>query len=365
VRVLLVVNDLQPYGSQRVALTLSQALVSLGVRVDLMTLESPRDGELAVPSGVTRHVVRRSGHGARSYAGLVRAVRHALKDSSADVVMSHMMFANVVTLAASRLVPRRNRLPVLVTEHNRPSANLQIERSPQALRALARMLYPHARAVVGVSQAVVLDTVDTFGIDPALAVCILNPVDVEAIRREAAQPLDHRWLNGADAQRTIVCVGAFRRAKGQDVLVRALEQMPDSRAVFVGSGPLLEEVKRLAIRLKVDHRTDFAGYRADARAFMARGSVVAVPSRWEGFGLVAVEAAAVGRPIVGSQVSGLAELVPRYVPGELVPPDDVDALAGALRRAIAADGPAQVADFTPFLPAEVATRYLTAAGVSL
>jgi glycosyltransferase involved in cell wall biosynthesis len=78
--------------------------------------------------------------------------------------------------------------------------------------------------------------------------------------------------------------------------------------------------------------------------------LVAVPSRREGFGMVAAEALAAGRAVVGTRVGGLPDVVTDGVTGTLVAPDDVGALAAALRStdpALGANGPATVAWLHP------------------
>ena len=77
---------------------------------------------------------------------------------------------------------------------------------------------------------------------------------------------------------------------------------------------------------------EFVGYRPMTAAVMRYISVVVVPSRYEPFGIVAVEAMASGRPVVASAVGGLSEIVADGRTGLLVPPGDPDRLAGALSR---------------------------------
>jgi len=357
-RVAVVVNDLQPYGAQRVALALALALANLGIETDLITLEpTVRDG-LIVPAGIRRLSVIRRAHGALGYVGLVVGLARVLRQRRPNLVISHMTLANVTTLAAVGFMPDRQS-PVVVTEHN-TTANLSIERSPRALRTLVRAFYPHARRVVGVSDAVVDDLLFTYGFKPSLARRVYNPVAVGDVRKSAGYAPPHPWLESAEATRTVVCVAGLRRAKGQDVLVAALAYVPDTRVIFVGGGDLQADLEVAARAAGVGHRVDFVGYRSDALAFIAHASALIVPSRWEGFGLVAVEAA-LGVPVLGTAVSGLSELIPKMVPGVLVAPEDPSALADGLAFILSESRPTGPADLSMFEPHEVALRYLAAA----
>jgi len=131
-------------------------------------------------------------------------------------------------------------------------------------------------------------------------------------------------------------VGCFARlvpVKGVDVLLEAagrLRQGGNVTLLLVGDGPLRAELTARAGSLGVDAR--FLGLREDVPELMAACDVVAVPSRNEGMGRAAVEAALMGLPVVASRVSGLSEVVEDGVTGLLVAPEDADGLARGLER---------------------------------
>jgi glycosyltransferase involved in cell wall biosynthesis len=159
-----------------------------------------------------------------------------------------------------------------------------------------------------------------------------------------------------------VCVAALKPAKGHSVLLRALatKELAGYRVILVGGGPLHAELTAQAERLGVDDRVHFAGYQQNPFQFVQHSDALVLPAHYEGFGLVAVEAAALGIPVVASAVGGLRELVPGVVRGLSVPPDD----PGALARAVASvcTDPPDAAEVTrlvqQFDPSSVASRYL-------
>lgn len=137
--------------------------------------------------------------------------------------------------------------------------------------------------------------------------------------------------------RSVVHVGGLHHRKGVDVLVEAvgrLAEAGDPVELFVYGNrdqPWLEE---LAAPLVAAGRVHFEGFTSDPRAAMRAAGVVAVPSRDEPFGLVAVEARAAGAAVVASDVGGLPEVLDGGRAGVLVPPDDVGAWAAALRSVL-------------------------------
>ena len=109
-----------------------------------------------------------------------------------------------------------------------------------------------------------------------------------------------------------------------------LERVPRAHAVIAGSGDLEEYLRDLALEVGVADRVHVLGPRRDVPALMHAIDVFAMPSIWEGFGLVLLEAMAAGRPIVASRVATIPEVVVDGETGVLVPPGDPLALAEAL-----------------------------------
>jgi len=133
-----------------------------------------------------------------------------------------------------------------------------------------------------------------------------------------------------------VVVGRLVEIKGHDTLLAAVAQVPEVELEIVGDGPLRAELQADVARRALGDRVRFLGRVAPAGPAMERASVVVVPSRGEGFGMVALEAMERGRAVIASRVGGLPEIVADVETGLLVPPNDPVALAGALRE-LAAD----------------------------
>jgi glycosyltransferase involved in cell wall biosynthesis len=116
------------------------------------------------------------------------------------------------------------------------------------------------------------------------------------------------------------------------VLLAAMAQVPDTRLVIVGDGTEREDLRRRAGALGIADRVDFVGWQDDARPAIESFDVFALGSRDEAFPLTIVEAMLGGTPVVATDVGSVAEAVVQEETGLLVPPGDVPALAGAIRR---------------------------------
>ena len=133
-------------------------------------------------------------------------------------------------------------------------------------------------------------------------------------------------------------IGVIEENKGHRVLLHALADLQadghDAIQLWViGTGPEEAKLKRLAVELNIAHRVRFLGYLPEVREVLGRMQLLVMPTvHFESFGMAAVEAMAMGLPVVASRVGGLAEIVEDGRTGFLVKPGDAVELAGAVRR---------------------------------
>jgi len=138
-----------------------------------------------------------------------------------------------------------------------------------------------------------------------------------------------------ESETTLLFVGRLVSVKGVDVALRALSELdPAYTLTICGDGDEREALQTLARRLGVDDRVIFKGWvdHDEIAEYARRASLQLAPSRYEPFGIVALEAIAAGCPVVASDTGGLPEAVGRC--GILVPPEDPEALARGIERAV-------------------------------
>ncbi|MGC8724669.1 MAG: glycosyltransferase family 4 protein [Acidobacteriota bacterium] len=187
-------------------------------------------------------------------------------------------------------------------------------------------------------------------------------VDVEAVSKRAAQECPALRAKLGLAERPVVgVVGRLRREKGQDILLDAMaevvKEVPEARLLVVGDGPDREAFQAQARRLGLEGAVVWAGPAAPeaVHAYYGAMDVLAVPSRFEGFGLVAVEGLAAGLPVAASDVEGLREILEGMPGGKLVPAGDASALVKAIIELL--QDPKARAKFGAQGKAEVARRF--------
>jgi len=143
-----------------------------------------------------------------------------------------------------------------------------------------------------------------------------------------APPMSDR-VKWPDDRRRVLFVGRFDRQKGTDVLLAALAALQDSVFCYLVGDTVLGD----AALTSLPPNAQTTGWLSPAQieAFYRSADVVVVPSRWEGFGLIAVEAMRAELPVIASRVGGLPEIVVDGETGLLIPPADQGALVRALR----------------------------------
>jgi len=148
-------------------------------------------------------------------------------------------------------------------------------------------------------------------------------------------------LGAGDDDTLIGVFGRLQRWKGQDVFIEAAlrlaRERPRTRFVIVGGSEIgfeadyLEQIKRAAAGPELRDRLVWTGFRTDVPRLMAACDVVCHTSRVsEPFGLVLIEAMALGRPVIATMGGGPSEIISSPAEGILVPPDDPGALTKAL-----------------------------------
>lgn len=130
----------------------------------------------------------------------------------------------------------------------------------------------------------------------------------------------------------LIAVARLVPKKGFDIFLRALAQLPECRARLIGDGPERNALEQLARELKIQNRVQFYGARSHEEVIhlMTEAQIIVIPSRQEPFGLVALQALALGKPIVAARVGGLPEIL-EGADARLVEPNDPSALAHAVQ----------------------------------
>ena len=253
-----------------------------------------------------------------------------LIDARPDILHNHMYRAESVgTRAAMALAGAGYRRPYVVSTVH--SSRIRSTEDREHLRDLT----PHMDQLIAVSKAIERKLVEEERVQTPVRL-IYNGVDLS--RYDDQQPCCtlHEEFGMEPGSQIVGVVARLEPEKGHPTLLEAwptvLREVPDAYLLIVGEGSRRETLEAQARDLRIAHRVVFTGRRDDVPAVTAALDVAVLPSYREAQGLSILEAMALSRPVVASNVGGIPEMITNGVTGLLVPPHDADALAGSIIR---------------------------------
>jgi glycosyltransferase involved in cell wall biosynthesis len=289
----------------------------------------------------------------------------AIRGLQPDVIQAPEYFADAWALARTgwraRLVTRLATPTYLLEQLNEGG----LRPSTRVLRLLERDQARRSAAIVAPTRAISDLVASEWRLDRRKIHIIPNAVEIEGVRLagRAASPVEL-------PARFLVFPARAEVRKGAEVLAAALPGAlagaTDVHAIFLGACPPSMVERLVALAGPVAGRVRFLGQlpRDAALAVVARAELVVLPSLWENFSNSALEAMALARPLIATDVGGFAEFVEHGVTGWLVPPGEPQALAAAVAAGLAdpeharALGARAAAAVTRLAPDAIAARLI-------
>lgn len=280
---------------------------------------------------------RLGGEGAARYAPALEALSAGLAMASdpveADVAHSHTWYAAMAGLLVQKLFD----VPLVVTLHSleplRPWKEHQLGRGYVVSSWAEAEAVQQAARIIAVSRGMRDDILAHFRVEPDRVVVLHNGVDANAFRRtQRRDALDRYGVREPYA----LFVGRISEQKGIFPLLEAARDFPDDlQLVLCAASPDTPELEaRLRAEVADRPRVRFINAMLphdDVVQLYSHARVFVCPSVYEPFGLINLEAMACGTPVVASRVGGIPEVVVDGETGILLPPNDPQAIAAAVR----------------------------------
>jgi glycogen(starch) synthase len=270
---------------------------------------------------------------------LVRAGLQLVSQWRPDVIHAHDWLVAQTAHTLRQVTGSPVVVTVHATEHGRQQGWLP-EPVPRAIHSVERWLCRDAAAVIVCSRFMATEVSRLYQLDPAELRVIGNGAD-------PAEPRPELETTAARKDQTyqgtplLVFAGRLVHEKGLQELVKALpllrDELPGVRLVVAGTGHQLADQQDRATRYGVSDLIDWAGFLSatELAGLLAAADLVVVPSLYEPFGMVALEAQLAGTPVAVSDTGGLAELVEHGVTGLRFEPESPAAIAAAVREVVA------------------------------
>jgi glycosyltransferase involved in cell wall biosynthesis len=272
----------------------------------------------------------------------VQQSNHPIAERAMQLVRSHRPFdflhvhdwlVGFAAMTLHEAVPMPILSTIHATERGRYRGALYSDLSRSINQAECR-LAQSSQYVITCSRAMALEVRDYFHVSQGHTRVIPNGVDTS--RFDLLREQDHTAFRAHYApsdELVVFNVGRVVYEKGADLLVEAvpaiLQQVPRAKFVIGGRGPLLASLEQRIREMHLSDRVMLTGYLSDIdrdRLYVIADCCV-FPSRYEPFGIVALEAMAAGTPVVVSDVGGLGAVVKHGTTGLTVFPENVGSLA--------------------------------------
>lgn len=225
----------------------------------------------------------------------VRELRKAIKDIKPDIIHAHDFTAGIVSSLSTFGIPIINHI------HNN---GLWIRKvCPKSMVYFISTI--RYKTILTVSDSVIDEYV--FGsLCRKKARTVGNPIDISSIKRKAETAVIQ---DSSD----IIFLGRLSEPKNPLMFIRIINELiksfPYLKAVMVGDGELRDEVENAIKANHLDNNVLLYGFQENPYGILKNSKVLCMPSKWEGFGLAAIEAMSLGIPVVASRVGGLTKIV--------------------------------------------------------
>jgi glycosyltransferase involved in cell wall biosynthesis len=269
----------------------------------------------------------------KSYRRTQRVLRTLTGDLGIDVINVHFVGAPSLHLA---LTCRKSRSRLVTSIHGADLLPYN-KATPEGHHSINYVL-KHSSSIIAPSRAFAEAATQRWPVLEQQTITVIpNGVDISELGYDADAP----WTESAS--QNVLSIAALVPYKGIDILINAFaliaDEFPDVRLKLVSGGPAAAQLAGLAAHLGLGQRIEFLGAvdRPRIGQLLREATVFVLASRShsESFGIAAVEAMALDRPVIASSVGALPDIIEHDRTGMLVPPGDPQALADAMRRALA------------------------------
>ena len=318
-----IIDHLRPDGTQAVLVQLVTGLACKGHTQAVICLNDSWDSEVVNQISEAGAEVRIIGKVALTSGYGICSLLRYLQRERFDVAITFLHVSDVL----GRVLANWAQIPRIVSSLRARNVNYS-----RIQRFLVRM-------TINVADTIVINTrlarefaIIEEGARPDRVRVIPNGVNVESFSDSISQELLREKLSLPKTGWLLGTVGRLTKQKGIDILLRALVSVRNSdfNLLIFGSGEDETSLRAIAIKLGLESRVKFAGYRQDLSTLLGALDVYVHPARFEGMPNAVLEAMAAACPIVATAVDGVCELIEDGTHGWLVPPEAPEKLAKAI-----------------------------------
>lgn len=221
-----------------------------------------------------------------------------------DIIHVHL-FPSFYWVALAKIISF-SKIKLVFTEHS--TTNRRMLKSNYFIRMIDKIIYSKYDKIIAISEGTKATLSKYLNLDNKIKV-IPNGIDINQLRNASTEfDCDYDFLKGN--KKLIVQIASFSDAKDQDTTIKAIAKLPEEYGlILVGDGKRKHLCEKLARDLNVNDKVYFVGLQENIAPFISISKIVVVSSHWEGFGRAAIEGMAMRKPVLATNVVGLADIV--------------------------------------------------------
>lgn len=334
--VLQIVPELNAGGVERTTVEIAEALYQAGHVPHVAT----RGGRLEKDLGAFKtqlHIYTKADKNPLHLPHHVSRLKNIIRRHAIDIVHARSRAPAWPALIAAQ----QTGVPFITTYHGIYNAKTPLKRFYNSVMA-------RGDHIIANSDFTRSHIITTHGTEPQKITTIYRAVDLKRFDPQTLKPMDIKSLRASwhidDSQTVVLLPGRITRWKGQHIAVKALAHLPDTCILVClgdaqGRQDYVDSLWQNARALGVDTRLRLPGHSENMPTALAAADIVVSASiEPEAFGRIAVEAQAMGKPIIATAIGGSLETIAPHISGQLVSPEDPEDLAHGIRHVLSSLG---------------------------
>ena len=330
-RVLLAIDEASLGGGQMHVLLLAKYLREANFEVEIATEASGWLVDEARKLGLTVHQIAISNK--VTWQSFLQ-IHQLLKHTQFDVLHTHGGTAGFWIRLVAAMSKKR---PVIVhTYHGLHYLNV-LEKTGQAVqqkvkrvsfKLIDRVLLSYTDRIICICRSDYEKAIFAGVANPTQTSIVYNGIDPDFVLNPVCRENARKIFDLSSTEFIFGNIGRLHEQKGHKYLLEAFARVTNpARLLIVGDGELRDKLSILANELEISDRVSFLGVRSDISEFLSAIDVFVMPSLWEGQPIALLEALALNKPCIASDVDGIPEIITNGVNGYLVQPRNIDELA--------------------------------------
>ena len=318
-------------GAERHLLVLLKGLRKSGIDASLIILVVPDKpmGDMLTEAQVNNIPIYRIMIRRDYDLTVVLRLRKILRKLQPNIVHTHLIHADLYGLIAGKLAGVKT---IIASRHNDDRFRYR-----PLIQRLSRLMWRFSDGGIAISNAIKHFTINIEGASENKIDTVYYGIEYRWILDSEIQSARHSLCKELNLTNETVILGMVCRLveqKGIRYALEAFQQIydafPQAHLVIAGDGELADELQAHSQLLGISERVHWLGWREDSLTIIGAMDIFIMPSLWEGFGLVLLEAMSMRVPIIASRVSAIPEVVIHGVTGLLVEPRNTDELSKAM-----------------------------------